>query len=569
MDKTWKLKPCPVPAEQQLYKLLHNHVPLLLCRLLTQRGISRYEEAQQFFFPSLEHLHDPWLMKDMDKAVNRIVDAISHGEKILVYGDYDVDGTTAVATVYSFLLEQYNKIDFYVPNRDKEGYGISMQGIEYAKNNDFDLVIALDCGIRATNLISIAKEQGIEFIVCDHHLPGEELPPAVAILNPKQEGCHYPYKDLSACGIGFKLVSALALRRGTPAAEVLPYLTLVATSIAADIVPMNGENRVMTHFGLKYINENPQPGIKALIELSQVKTSLTTSNLVFMIAPRVNAAGRMGDARKAVQLFLEKDAGKAKNLAQSLHEENGDRKIVDLHITTEAINLIKDDEENGSKKATVLYQPHWHKGVVGIVASRLIDKHYYKPTVILTQSNDVVAGSARSVIGFNVYDAIHQCRDLLENYGGHFYAAGMTMKVENVEAFKSRFEEVVASTITEEMLTPQIIIDTEIQLQDITPHFYKKLKMFEPFGPENMRPLFVARNVKDAGYSKIVKDEHLKLTVKQDQGPIFGGIGFYMKDKFPLISGGKLFDIAFTIEENDWNGNVSLQLKVVDIQAAQ
>ena len=477
-----------------------------------------------------------------------------------------MDGTTAVATVYGFLESMYPNIEFYIPHRYREGYGISMQGIEYARDNDISLVIALDCGIKSIEHITLAKSFGIDFIICDHHLPDAELPPATAILNPKQDGCPYPYKELSGCGIGFKFISALAQKKGRPMEDVYRYLDLVATSIAADIVPMTGENRVLAFHGIRQVNEAPSAGIKALIQLSNLKEKLTTSNLVFVIAPRVNAAGRMDDARKAVNLFIEKDFDKAYAFAEMLHGDNMERKGVDMSITQEAVSIIQNDTSLHSRKSTVLYQPHWHKGVVGIVASRLIDKYYYRPTIILTQSNDKVAGSARSVSGFNVYEAIHQCKDLLENYGGHFYAAGMTMKPENVTAFQAKFEEVVAATINRELLIPEIVIDTEISLADLTPAFYNIMRQFEPLGPENLRPIFLAKNLVDTGFSKIVKEEHLKLSVKQRSGGSFSGIGFFMADKFELISHKKPFDMVFTVEENEWNGTVSLQLKVIDIR---
>lgn len=540
----------------------------ILCRLLVQRGITKYDEARHFFRPSLEDLHDPWIMKDMDKAISRLEEAFFRQEKILIYGDYDVDGTTAVATVYGFLQSLYNNIEFYIPHRYREGYGISMQGIEYARDNDFTLVVALDCGIKSIEYITYAKSIGIDFIICDHHLPDPELPPAAAILNPKQEGCPYPYKELSGCGIGFKLISALAQKKGRPMQEVYAFLDLVATSIAADIVPMTGENRILAFHGVKQVNETPSAGIKALIQLSNLKEKLTTSNLVFVIAPRVNAAGRMDDARKAVNLFIEKDFDKAYAFAEMLHGDNMERKGIDMSITQEAVSIIQNDTSLHGRKSTVLYQPHWHKGVVGIVASRLIDKYYYRPTIILTQSNDKVAGSARSVSGFNVYEAIHQCKDLLENYGGHFYAAGMTLKPENVTAFQAKFEEVVASTINPDLLIPEIVIDTEINLADLTPAFYNIMRQFEPLGPENLRPVFLARNLMDTGFSKIVKEEHLKLSVKQRNGGSFSGIGFFMADKFELISHKKPFDLVFTVEENEWNGTVSLQLKVIDVRAS-
>lgn len=505
-------------------------------------------------------------MKDMDKAVSRLEEAFFRREKILVYGDYDVDGTTAVATVYGFLQQLYDNIEFYIPHRYREGYGISLQGIEYARDNDFGLVIALDCGIKSIDYIAHAAGIGIDFIICDHHLPDAILPPAVAILNPKQADCPYPYKELSGCGIGFKLISALAQKKGIPMASVYRYLDLVATSIAADIVPMTGENRVLAFHGLKQVNEAPSPGIKALLKLSNLKEKLTTSNLVFVIAPRVNAAGRMDDARKAVNLFMETDDDKALAIAEMLHGDNQERKGIDMSITQEAVSIIQNDAGMIARKSTVLFQPHWHKGVVGIVASRLIDKYYYRPTIILTQSNDKVAGSARSVSGFNVYEAIHQCKDLLENYGGHFYAAGMTLKPENVPAFQERFEAVVSATISPDLLVPEIVIDTEIWLSDLTPAFYNILRQFEPLGPENLRPVFIARHLTDTGFSRIVKEEHIKLSVRQRNGTPLSGIGFFMADKFDLIAGKKPFDLVFTVEENEWNGTTTLQLKAIDIR---
>lgn len=566
MQKRWTVKAYQPNQEQLLQSSLRIHP--LLCRLLVQRNVTNYEAARQFFRPTLEDLHDPWKMKDMDKAISRIELAFFQHEKILIYGDYDVDGTTAVATVYAFLQKLYTNIEFYIPHRYREGYGISMQGIEYARDNDFTLIIALDCGIKSIEHITTAKEWGIDFIICDHHLPDAILPPAVAILNPKQHDCPYPYKELSGCGIGYKLICAFAQKRGLPQAEANKYLDLVATSIAADIVPMTGENRILAFHGLIKVNEDPLPGIKALITLSALKEKLTIANLVFVIAPRVNAAGRMDDARKAVNLFIENDVEKAAAIAAVLHADNFDRKEIDSTITQEAILLLQNDVDIAKRKSTVLYQAHWHKGVVGIVASRLIDKYYYRPTIILTQSNDKVAGSARSVMGFNVYEAIHQCKDLLENYGGHFYAAGMTLKTENVKAFQERFEEVVARTIHPDQLVPEIVIDSEIYFPDITPAFYNILRQFEPLGPENLRPVFLARNLVDNGYSKIVKDDHIKFSVKQGRyGPTMSGIGFYMAEKFPVMANKKPFDMVFTLDENEWNGQTSLQLKVIDIRS--
>lgn len=567
MQKRWTVKSYQPKEEALLRQALGIHP--LLCRLLVQRGIHTYEAAKQYFRPSLADLHDPWSMKDMDKAITRIEQAFFRQEKILIYGDYDVDGTTAVATVFDFLQRIYPKIEYYIPHRYREGYGISEAGIAYAIENEFSLVITLDCGIKSITYITEAKEKGIDFIICDHHLPDAILPPAVAILNPKQYDCPYPYKELSGCGIGFKLITALGQKLGVPEEHSLRYLDLVATSIAADIVPMTGENRTLAFHGLRKVNDDPLPGIKALIQLSALKEKLTISNLVFVIAPRVNAAGRMDDARKAVNLFIENDLDKAMEIAAVLHADNFDRKEIDNSITKEAVELIQNDATLATRKSTVLFKADWHKGVVGIVASRLIDKYFYRPTIILTQSNDQVAGSARSVTGFNVYEAIHQCKDLLENYGGHFYAAGMTLKPENVEAFRQKFEEVVATTIDPELLIPEIVIDTEIGFADVHKQFYNILKQFEPLGPENLRPIFLARNVTDTGFSRIVKDEHIKFSIKQDRyGPVFSGIGFFLAPKFEVMENRQPFDMVFTVDENEWNGKTMLQFKVIDIRPA-
>lgn len=563
MEKRWMPKAVNHEVVKHLQEALRIHPAL--CRLLAQRGIYDYDAAKAFFRPSIQHLHDPWLMKDMEKAVGRILTAIERQEKILVYGDYDVDGTTAVAMVYSFFRDHYPFVEFYVPHRYREGYGLSMDGIRYALSSDVKLLITLDCGIKAVEKIAFAREQGIDVIVCDHHLPDHQLPPATAILNPKQDGCPYPYKELSGCGIGFKLISAYRERLGWPEEKVLPYLDLVATSIAADIVPINGENRVLTFLGLKRINESPLPGIKALIELSGLKKSLHVGDLVFIIAPRINAAGRMDDARKAIQLFIESDYEKALELAGQLHQDNSERKELDSSITEEALHMIAQDATLQKKCTTVLYQPHWHKGVVGIVASRLIES-YYRPTIVLTQSNDKIAGSARSVAGFNIYEALHQCGSLLENYGGHFYAAGMTLKPENISIFQEKFEEVVARLIDPELLIPEIKIDAEIQLKDITHSFYNIIRQFEPFGPANMRPVFLSRSIQDTGYSRIVKENHIRFDIVQNGMHKITGIGFNLAHKFDIVSGKKSFDICYTLDENEWNGYKALQLKVIDLR---
>lgn len=553
---------CDNDKAGQLFKALKIHPAL--CAILAQRGISTYEEAKLFFRPQLSELHSPWLMKDMKKATDRILSAFNNNEKILVFGDYDVDGTTSVACMYHFLQHNYVHVDFYIPHRYKEGYGISKAGIDHAHQNGFTLIVSLDCGIKSVELIGYAKDLGIDFIVCDHHTPDDELPPAIAILNPKQKDCPYPFKELCGCGVGFKLICALAEKLGLPQEEALHYLDLVATAIAADIVSMSGENRVLAYYGLKKANENPNYGIKALSTLSGLVTEIHISNLVFMIAPRVNAAGRMDDACKAVRLFLSDTVEEAMKWAEELHIDNSQRKEADMSITEEALALIEGDETFLNRLSTVLYQPHWHKGVVGIVASRLID-HYYRPTIILTQSGDYVAGSARSVVGFNVYEAVHQCKDLLLGYGGHFYAAGMTLEPGNVQAFCEKFEKVVKESIHPDLLIPEILIDAEIELKDITFSFHNILRQMEPYGPDNLRPTFITKGVMNTGYSKIVKEKHIRFSVKDDNATI-AGIGFDMSDRFPLLQMGKPVDIVYKIEPNEWNGEKSLQLRVIDVK---
>ncbi len=563
-EKRWTLKPAEQDSVNQIFKALNIHPAL--CRILALRGVKDFDTSKAFFRPELSHLHDPYLMKGMDKAVQRITEAIEWNERVLIYGDYDVDGTTSVAVVYSFLRKQYKgQLEYYIPHRYREGYGVSKEGIEYAHANGFSLLITLDCGIKSAELIAYAQSLGIDVIVCDHHTPDETLPPALAILNPKQVDCPYPYKELSGCGIGFKLISALALRWNLPQEEVLQYLDLVATSIAADIVPIDGENRVLAFYGVKKVNENPSLGIKVLKEMAGVTRTLSVADLVFVIGPRVNAAGRMDDARKAVELFIEPDPEKIQALADALQSDNIDRKEVDKNITEEALALIQGNDAMTARKSTVLYQEHWHKGVVGIVASRLID-YYYRPTIVLTLSNDKVTGSARSVSGFNIYEAIHACRDLLENYGGHFYAAGMTMHPDNVHEFVEKFEEVVSQSIPPELLIPEIEIDAEILLSDIKPAFYNIIKQFEPFGPTNLRPVFITKRVYDyQGYSRIVKEQHIKFVVHQHKGVIIDGIGFGMADKFEVVQKGA-FDIVYTLDENEFNGTTKLQMKVVDVR---
>jgi len=562
MEKRWTILQANPEKVTSLQQALKIHPAI--CKILVQRGIETFDEAKTFFRPALTDLHDPWLMKDMEKAVDRIMAAIENHEKVLVFGDYDVDGTTAVACMYQFLKKFHSNLDFYIPHRYREGYGVSKAGIDFANANGFSLVISLDCGIKSVDLIGYAKELGIDFIVCDHHLPDLELPPAAAILNPKQKGCKYPFKELCGCGVGFKLITALAQKLGAPTEAPFEYVDLTATAIAADIVPITGENRVLAYYGLKKANENPNNGIKALAQLSGLMSQLHINNLVFMIAPRVNAAGRMDDARKAVLMFVSESYDQALQYAEMLHNDNTDRKEADSNITDEALALIKGDELLINKKSTVVFQPHWHKGVVGIVASRLIE-HYYRPTVVLTQSGEYAAGSARSVPGFNLYEAVHACKEHLIGYGGHFAAAGMTIELDKIEAFRNKFEEVVSTTIPPELLMPEIVIDTEIEFRDITWSFYKIISQMEPFGPENLRPHFLVRNVTDSGYSRILKQEHLRFVLRQDN-LTFTGIGFGMAEKFPLLQLKKPIDIVFKIDENEWNGRRTLQLRMIDVR---
>lgn len=561
-QKRWRVIKKNTEKVASLYGVIKIHPAL--CNILVQRGIETYDAAKAFFRPQLSQLHEPWLMKDMQKAVDRIIQAFNKDEKILVFGDYDVDGTTAVASMYRFLKNHYDHVDFYIPHRYREGYGVSEAGITHALQNGFTLIIALDCGIKSVDLINKARQKGVDFIVCDHHLPDDELPGAVAILNPKQKDCPYPYKELCGCGVGFKLICALAQTLGLPPEDAYEHLDLVATAIAADIVSTAGENRILAYYGLKKANENPNHGIRALSILSGLKSEILINNLVFIIAPRVNAAGRMDDARKAVQMFVSDTVQEAMQWAEELHIDNTARKEADTSITEEALALIEGDEVMVKRSSTVLFQPHWHKGVVGIVASRLID-YYYRPTIILTRSGDYVAGSARSVTGFNVYEAIHQCKDLLIGYGGHFYAAGMTLEPDKVDAFCQKFEEVVTSSLHPDLTTPEIVIDAEIDLKDITQPFYNIICQMEPFGPDNMRPTFLTRHVYNTGFSKVVKEKHLRFVVKHNT-TILSGIGFGLADKMPLLGPNQPVDIVYKIEENEWNGEKKLQLKVVDVK---
>ncbi len=543
----------------------------ILAQLLVQRGINTFDEAKNFFRPSLSDLHDPFLMKDMDKAVERISNAILNKQKILVYGDYDVDGTTAVSLVYTFLHNQYVNVGYYIPDRYKEGYGISIQGIDYAKENNYDLIIALDCGIKSIDKIDYANTLGIDFIICDHHRPGSELPNAVAVLDPKRADCDYPYKELSGCGVGFKLIQAIAQQKGISFDDLEQYLDLVAVSIAADIVPITGENRILAYYGLKLLNRNPRPGFKAILDLSNFKKDeITVNDVVFLIAPRINAAGRIESGEKAVELLVSKNDNVAGLLGDGINEHNLKRKDLDQSITENALQLIEESEVHKYRKSTVLYNPEWHKGVIGIVASRLTEK-YYRPTIVLTKSNDhnnMVSGSARSVKDFDVYNAIESCSDLLEQFGGHMYAAGLTMKEENVQTFIERFEEVVATTIEDRMLIREVEIDAELKLIDITPKFFNVLKQFAPFGPGNMSPIFISTNVRDNGRGKVVGNNHLKLSLVQhdDYQLTFDGIAFQLGHHHNQVEQQDAFDVVYHLEENNFNNRTTLQLNIKDLK---
>lgn len=535
-----------------------------IATILVQRGITTFEKAKNFFRPSLTDLHDPYLLKDMDKAVERIEKAISNNENILVFGDYDVDGTTAVSLVYSYLKQYYPNVATYIPDRYEEGYGVSYQGIDFADDNGFTLIIALDCGIKAIDKVAYASSKNIDFIICDHHKPGDEIPDAVAVLNPKRLDCEYPYKELCGCGVGFKLLQALGINKGETIDDLVPYLDLVATAIAADIVPMTGENRVLAYHGLQVINSRPRNGIKALTHQLK-KEELTITDVVFIIAPRINAAGRMKHGNHAVELLTEMDFDTAVEVASSIENYNSDRKELDKEITKEALLQIESNNET-TAFTTVVFDENWHKGVIGIVASRLTET-YYRPTIVFTKSGDKLAASARSVKGFDVYNAIDQCSEFIEQFGGHKYAAGLTILPENYLNFKAKFEEVVKRSITKELLTPEITIDAEIDLVDITPKFYRIIQQMAPFGPQNMRPVFVTSGLRDNGYGKKVgaDESHLKLSVFQGTPNIvFGCIGFGLGEKFSLTK--NQFDLAYCLDENTWNGKTSIQLQIKDLK---
>lgn len=559
MEKRWIIQKSDKKFVQKLAKDLGvNHI---IAHLLVLRGIENFDDAKLFFRPELKHLHDPFLMKNMQDAVDRIEKAIANKEKVLVYGDYDVDGTTSVAMMYSFLKRFSSEIEYYIPCRYEEGYGISLKGIDYAKKNNFSLIIALDCGIRAFNQVDYANEKEVDFIICDHHNPADKTPNAIAILNPKQSDCNYPYKELSGCGVGFKLIQAYSQKNNINFSEISEYLDLLTVSIGADIVPMTGENRVFSYFGLKQINTQPRAGLKALMDIANKIKELSISDVVFGIAPRINAAGRIEHAKKAVEILVEQDLDRAKKLASFIEENNVTRRNLDQNITKEALEMI---DEN--KKSTVVFSKNWHKGVVGIVASRVIESHY-KPTIVLAEKDGILTGSARSVHDFDLYEAISKCAHLCEKFGGHKYAAGLSIKKENLSEFIIAFEKAVSESITEDQLSPKIDVDMEIDIDAIDDKLFRIIKQFSPFGPQNLSPIFVSRSVVDNGFGKRIGADksHLRINTKTASG-FLAGIGFSMGDAFEKIKDYNEFDICYSINENEWNGSKNLQLMLNDLK---
>jgi single-stranded-DNA-specific exonuclease len=566
MNRRWIYK--PIPEKEQIQRLGEQlNINPFLTAILLQRGINTFESARLFFRPSLEDLHDPFLMKDMAAAVDRLKKAIDTGEKILIYGDYDVDGTTAVSLVFSYLREFYPHCDFYIPDRYAEGYGVSEAGIQWAEANGFSLIIALDLGIKASDMVVLANHKGIDFIICDHHLSDKRILQAVAVLDPKQDDCNYPFNELSGCGIGFKLIQAF-VRKYKDEFVLYDYLDLVVVSIVSDIVFINGENWILACYGLRKLNENPRPGLKALKDIAAIKNDLEINGIVFTLGPRINAAGRVAHARGAVELLISRSEEEANGFAEKINVKNDLRREFDTSITEEALALIRSDERLQKAKTTVLFKNTWHKGVIGIVAARCIE-HYYRPTVILTESNEKITGSARSVHGFDLYQAIEQCGDLLEKFGGHKYAAGLTLAPENLPAFQQRFEEVVSATITEEMLTPMVEIDLPIHFDAITPKFMSILKQMAPFGPDNQRPVFEASDVYVVNSLATFKDRHLRFIAGQEgRQLVFSSVGFDLIAHYEKLKEGRSFQMAFTIEENTFNGNTSIQLRIKDIKFA-
>ena len=566
MQKRWIFKDQP---NSKVVKELAQSLEIgeSMATLLAQRGIDTFEEAKTFFRPSLQaHLHDPFLMQDMDKAVTRLEKALKNQEKILIYGDYDVDGTTSVSLVYGFLQQYHPHLDYYIPDRYLEGYGISKTSIDWAKENDFSLVIALDCGIKSVELMDYANHQGIDYIICDHHLPGDQIPKAHAVLDPKRKDCDYPFKELSGCGVGFKLMQAYCEKNDISVEKLYPFLDLLVISIACDIVPIVGENRVLAFYGLRQLNQTQRIGLKALIDVAKFSddTVLNISNVIFGLGPRINAAGRIQHAKKAVMLLVSDNKREADYVAELINKDNMQRRDLDTSITEEALAMIHQDRLE-TAKTTVLFKENWHKGVIGIVASRCIES-YHRPTVILTQHNGKATGSARSVPGFDLYQAIESCADLLEQFGGHMHAAGLTMQVENIEHFRKKFEEVVAQSINDAQLTPLIDIDAKLSLDDITGKFYRILQQFAPFGPANMRPVFVSEDLY-AEYPKLLKEKHVKFRTRQKgSSAFFDAIGFGMPEHFERIANGEKFALCYSIDENRYRGQTSLQLRIKDIK---
>ena len=559
MQKNWNILESKNTVVSKLSKALN--VSEIVAHLLVLRGITTFDEAKSFFRPEISHLNNPFLMKNMQKAVDRIQTVIASGEKVLVYGDYDVDGTTSVAMMYSFLKNKVREIEYYIPCRYDEGYGISLKGIDYAKKNNFTLIIALDCGIRAVNQVDYANEKGVDFIICDHHNPGKKTPKAVAILNPKQADCNYPFKELSGCGVGFKLIQAFSQQNNIDFSEIIEYLDLLTVSIGADIVPMTGENRVFSFYGLQQINKSPRVGLKALMETANKTKEVTVTDLVFGVAPRINAAGRIDHARKAVEILVETDYSKAKLFADKIEENNRARKDLDKSITKKALEMV-----DVKKKSTVVYSENWHKGVVGIVASRLIET-YYKPTIVLAEKEGMLTGSARSVHDFDLYSAIAKCEHLCEKFGGHKYAAGLSIKKDNLPQFIDAFEKSVIESISEDQLTPKINIDMVIDINNVDDKLYRIIKQFAPFGPKNLTPIFISKGVIDNGYGKQVGEDktHLRINAKRNKGAI-AGIGFGMGEYFEMIKDSQTFDVCYSIDENEWNGKKTLQLRLRDIK---
>lgn len=567
IDKRW-IHISELPSDQ--IEVAHELAEALkvspfLATLLVQRGIKGFEQSRNFFRPDLSHLHDPYLMKDMDKAVLRLSDAINNGEKILIYGDYDVDGTTSVTLFYGFLKKIYDNLDYYIPDRYEEGYGVSWQSIDYAQQHAFSLIVTLDCGIKSVDKVTEANLRGIDFIICDHHRPGDELPPAIAVLDPKREDCPYPYKELTGCGVGFKLLQAFCKHHQIPQENLFDYLDLLVVSIAADIVPITGENRVLAYYGLQRLNAAPRIGMKALIQISGLNGPLDITNVVFGLSPRINAAGRIKHAKEAVRLLLSEEEQEANDFAFEINKHNSERRTFDSSITEEALLMIENDSWFSAAKSTVLYKEDWHKGVIGIVASRCIEK-YHRPTIILTQSHGKAAGSARSVPGFDVYEAIEECSDLLEQFGGHTFAAGLTLPVENITAFRTKFDQIVSSKISDDQLIPMINIDMELDLAAINPKFYNVMRQMGPFGPGNMTPVFESRQVSLAGQPTILKEKHIKFDVKQNGSSIFTAIGFGMAQFYPELIKGTPFSICYHLEENNFRDKKTLQLFLKDIK---